>query len=94
MTLNRFGEYCAFAGHGLAIFCALCGIGMIVVAPLSSVVYGIALLGLAIALDVIVAVNCADSPVGIRRKSHPRVTRLHTRKHPRHVRAAIGKSRA
>ena len=94
MTLNRFGDYCAYAGHGLAIFCALCGIGMIVVAPLSSVVYGIALVGLAIALDVIVAVNCADSPAAIRRSAHPRVAHLHTRKHPRHTRGTGARSRA
>ncbi|MEO7726377.1 MAG: hypothetical protein ABIS45_03940 [Burkholderiales bacterium] len=62
MTAKKIANHCSVIGHGLAIACALCGLGLIVAAPLASVVYGVILFGAAIAIDVIVAVNCPDRP--------------------------------
>ncbi len=46
--------------HGIATLLAVCGLGMIIVAPLDFALYGIAMFGLAIALYVIVAAQCHD----------------------------------
>lgn len=48
-------------GHVMAIVCAICGLAVIIVAPLSSAVYGIVLLSIGIGIDIIVAVHGTDS---------------------------------
>ncbi len=79
MTAKNFSDNCSMLGHGLAITCALCGLGLIVAAPLDSVVYGVILFGAAIAIDVIVGVNCHDRPQ-YRSTPLPRVLPLRTMK--------------
>lgn len=74
------GKHCFVLCHGIAIVCAVCGFGLIVLASLDWVIYGIVLFGAAIALDVIVAAHCPDSPVYARKWSHPRVANVHVRK--------------
>ena len=73
LSLKRFGHHCSVLGHGLAIVCAVFGVVLIVAAPLESVVYGIALVGAAIALDVIVAVHCSNN------SNYRRVSNLRSR---------------
>jgi hypothetical protein len=81
MTVTRkIGGHRLMLGHGLAIVCAVCGLGLIVAAPLDSVVYGIVLFGVAVAIDIIVAVHCPDSHHDRRRASNRRSRVLHTRK--------------
>lgn len=77
---RKFAEHSAMVGHGLAIACAIAGLGLIVAAPLEMVVYGVALFGLGIAVDVIVAVNCHDSHNYRRRVSNGRSRALRARK--------------
>ena len=60
LPLKHCGHPWTVLGHAVAVFCAICGVVLIVAAPLESVVYGIALLGAAIALDVVVAVHCSN----------------------------------
>jgi hypothetical protein len=60
MTRKQFGKLCCALAHGIAIMCAVCGLGVIVIAPLSFVVYGLVLFGAAIALDVILGAQCRE----------------------------------
>ena len=80
MSARKFADHCSMLGHGLAITCAISGLGLIIAAPLESVVYGVALFGVGIALDIIVAVNCHDSHNYRRRVSNARSRALHARK--------------
>jgi hypothetical protein len=67
-------------GHGLAVLCAICGLGLIIAAPIDSVVYGIVLFSIAIGIDIVVAVHCPDSHNYRRRVSNPRSRVLRARK--------------
>lgn len=80
VTFKRVGHYCSVLVHGIAIGCAVCGIVVIVVAPLASVVYGIALFAAAIVLEVILAGHCPDNPHYRRRVSNPRSRLVRARK--------------
>lgn len=63
-------------GHGIAIVCAICGLALIIVAPLDSVVYGIVLLSIGIGIDIIVAVQCSGHQLTYRRGFSSRRSRV------------------
>ena len=59
--MTQFGESCSVLAHTLAISFAVSGLVIVIMGPLdSTIIYGIALFGMAIALDVIVAAQCED----------------------------------
>ena len=80
MSTKKFSDRYLLLGHGLAIACAISGLGLIVAAPLDSVVYGVTLFGIGIGLDVILAVHCHDSHNYKRRVSNGRSRALRARK--------------
>ncbi len=57
---KKLANHYLMAGHAIAVVCAICGLGLIIVAPLDSVVYGIVLLSLGIGIDIIVAAQCTE----------------------------------
>ena len=77
---RKMGGHFMMLGHGLAILCAICGLGLVIAAPLDSAVYGVVLLGMAIGIDIVVAVHCHDSHNYRRRVSNGRSRTLRARK--------------
>ena len=67
-------------GHAVAIACALWGLYLIVADSLDSVVYGVALFGLGVALDVIVASRCNADTTRRRQTRPPRIVNIRTKK--------------
>lgn len=83
VTFKRFSELCAVLGHAVAIVCAAGGVYLIVAGPLPSAIYGIALFGVAIALEIIVAAHCEDKTARARQIWHTGIANVRPRKRHR-----------
>src|SRR6185503_13544434 len=76
--LNRFGESVCVLGHIVATSCALYGLYLIVAGSLDSAPHGVALFGIAIALDVVLASRCSEKRAR-RQAAHPPAQNVRSR---------------